>query len=1204
MSDQQAKDLAGASAAYLDEFSIAVASPESIRAWSHGKVRNPETINFRTFKSETGGIFCERIFGPTRDWECFCGKYKRLKHKGVVCDRCGVEVTLARVRRERMGHIELAVPVSHIWFHSGFTSRIGLMLDLTTAQLERVIYYEDYLVIDPRSTSLEAGQLLNEREFREAEEQYGEGFTVGMGAEALQRLLQRIDLGELVEELQEQIKKTKNKIITSKLTKRLKIARGFMNSRTRPEWMILEALPVLPADLRPIVRLEDGRYATSDLNDHYRRVINRNNRVHNLLQLRTPDAIMRNEKRMLQEAVDALFDNGRHGRTVTGAGDRPLKSLSDLLRGDQGRLRQNLLGKCVDFSGVTAIAPGPELKLNQCGLPRKMAVVLFEPFIVRRLKQMGYVHTVRSAKKIIARRELIVWDILEEVSRQNIVVLNRPPSVGRLTFQAFEPKLIDGDAILIHPLVCEALKANFDGDQVVVHVPLTVEAQLEARTMLMAACNILSVADGKPIIRPAQEVVLGCYCLTLDARGSEEGHNLRLPLFSNASEVELALAEGSIHPRSRIRFRNPDFGRPTVHGDSLNRVIHTTAGRVLFNKVWPESLGFLNGTADNEQISELIRVAHESVGPQITAAILDHLKDIGLREATRMGISLGMEDLVVPNEKQSAIELANALTGAINKDFLEGSITAGVRRERLIDAWLRADELVSQTAVKSLEHNRGKTELNTLSLLLASGARGNRKQFKQIVGMCGVVGKTSGDVLSSIVTSNLRDGLSPAEYFVSAIGTRSSLVESERKMSDCAELTRKLVDAAQDVFINEQDCGTVRGIIIRATGESDEHNAHFKSRLIGRTSCGKLENRRAGKLLLECDQLIDKQLAHEIICAGINEVRIRSVLTCDSKRGCCAKCYGQNLSTARPIDVGEPVGMLAAQSIGALSAVLPLEGSGTFSSTNEVGSIKRLVELFDLREPGGPRRVAEDMPGEDDYCLPIVAADIVTDSDRSPTSPTSAATQMTLKRLLQTSGAAACGELLLEQIQHSFRSQCLEINDKHIEVIIRQMLRKVKVIEPGDTTLLPTEEVDCEVFSQENQRISSIGGRPAEGERILLGITRVGLSTDSFLSAASTRFTANVLADAATSGKFDRLAGLKENVILAQLIPAGTGFKLYRDLELHASHFEEESLPEELPPTVVPAQPRPAPVPRAPRPFRPPDPLDPLAGDSFFSFGN
>jgi DNA-directed RNA polymerase subunit beta' len=1203
MSDQQANDL-GTSSAYFDKFSIAVASPESIRAWSHGKVRNPETINFRTFKPERWGLFCERIFGPTRDWECSCGKYKRIKLKDIACDRCGVEVTLASVRRERMGHIELAVPVSHIWFHSGVTSRIGLMLDLTTAQLERVVYYEDYLVIDPRNTSLKAGQLLNETEFREVEEQYGEDFTAGMGAEALQKLLERIDIGELVKDLQEQMKRTKNKVITRKLTKRLKITRGFIKSRTRPEWMILNVLPVLPPDLRPMVPLEDGRYATSDLNDHYRRVINRNNRVHNLLQIKTPEVIMRNEKRMLQEAVDALFDNGRHGRTVTGAGDRPLKSLTDMLRGDQGRLRQNLLGKRVDFSGVTAIAPGPQLKLSQCGLPRKMAIILFEPFVVRRLKQLGYVHTVRSAKKVIANGEPLVWDILDEVSRENLVVLNRPPSVGRLTFQAFEPKLIDGDAILIHPLVCEALKAKFDGDQVVVHVPLSAEAQLEARTMLMASGNILSVANGKPIIRPAREVVLGCHCLTLDARGSEERHNLRLPLFSNASEVELALAEGSIHPRSRIRFSNPDFGRQTVHGDSLNRVIDTTAGRVLFNEVWPESLGFLNRAADNEQISELIRIAYESVGHEMTAAILDHLKDIGLREATRMGISLGMEDLVVPDEKQSTIEHANALTHAINKEYLEGYITAAVRREKLIDAWRQADELVAQAAVKSLEHNRGKTESNTLSLLLASGARGNRQQFKQLVGVRGLVGKTSGDVLSSVVTSNLRDGLSAAEYFVSATGARSSMVESARKMSDCAELTRKLVDAAQDVFITEQDCGTVRGIIIRATGQSGEHCACFRSRLIGRTSCGKLENGYAGKLLLECDQLIDEQLAHDIVCMGINEVRVRSVLTCDSKRGCCAKCYGRNLATARPIHVGEPVGMVAAQSIGALSSTLPLGDSAILSGTNEVGSIQRLVELFDVRESDVPREVAEGMQDEDDYCLPLVAADLVADSDRSLTSPTSAATRMTLRRLLQTSGPTACGELLLEQIQHNFRSHGLEINDKHIEIIIRQMMRKVKVIEPGDTTLLPSEEVDYGAFNQENQRILSLGGRPAEGERILFGITRVGLSTDSFLSAASTRFTANVLADAATSGRIDRLAGLKENVMLARLIPAGTGFKLYRDIELQTAHLEEVSLPEEPSPSVAAPQPRPAPVPRASLAVRPPDPLDPFAGVSFFSFEN
>src|SRR4051795_11053606 len=763
----------------VEYVAISVASPESIRSWSKGEVKNPETINYRTFKPEKGGLFCERIFGPVKDWECSCGKYKRIKHRGVVCDRCGVEVTLARVRRERMGHIELAVPVCHIWFFKCMPSRIGLVLDMTARNLERVIYYEDYMVIDPGSTPLKQNQLLSEHEYREARETYGpEAFQAKMGAEAVRDALARVDLGKQIDLLQIAMTETKSKQIRKKIAKRIKLLQGLQSSKSRPEWMILIVLPVIPPDLRPLVPLEGGRFATSDLNDLYRRVINRNNRLKNLLQLKTPEVIIRNEKRMLQEAVDALFDNGRHGRAVTGAGNRALKSLSDMLKGKSGRFRQNLLGKRVDYSGRSVIVIGPELKLHQCGLPKKMALVLFEPFIIRRLKELGYVHTVRSAKKMIERQTTEVWDILEEVTRGHPVRLNRAPTLHRLSVQAFEPQLIEGEAIRIHPLVCTAYNADFDGDQMAVHVPLSVEAQMEARMLMLAPNNIFSPSSGKPVTTPSQDITLGCYYLTQNPRraaGAEK--ETRLPLFENAVEVEFAMADGKVRVHDRIRYKNPNVGMETVYGNATDRVMETTAGRVIFNEIWPIAMGFFNKAAGKKQLTDIIWRCYQVSGQQGTVETLDKLKELGFTWATKAGVSIGISDMIIPKEKQTELENAYKQIKTVEQQYRKGIITDGERYNKIIDIWTHAGDEISSVMFRTLEHNEGRKELNPVFLMVDSGARGNRQQVRQLAGMRGLMAKPSGEIIERPITSNFREGLSVLEYFISTHGARKGLAD-------------------------------------------------------------------------------------------------------------------------------------------------------------------------------------------------------------------------------------------------------------------------------------------------------------------------------------------------------------------------------------------------------------------------------------------
>ena len=1348
----------------FDQVSITVASPDVIRSWSKGEVKNPETINYRTFKPEKGGLFCERIFGPTRDWECACGKYKRIKHKGVVCDRCGVEVTLSRVRRERMGHIELAVPVSHIWFYKCMPSRIGLVLDISARHLERVIYYEDYVVTEPGNTPLERGQLLTENELRDAEEAYGEtSFRAAMGAEAIQDLLAQVDLADLAIKLEQELETTRSKQYKKKLSKRLKITQGFAGSKSRPEWMIQTVLPVIPPDLRPLVPLEGGRFATSDLNDLYRRVINRNNRLKNLLQLKTPEVIIRNEKRMLQEAVDALFDNGRHGRAVTGAGNRPLKSLSDMLKGKGGRFRQNLLGKRVDYSGRSVIVIGPDLQLNQCGLPKKMALTLFEPFIIRRLKELGYCHTVRSAKKMIDRKTPEVWDILAEVTKGHPVFLNRAPTLHRLSIQAFEPKLIEGEAIRVHPLVCTAYNADFDGDQMAVHVPLSVEAQMEARQLMLAPNNIFSPASGRPITTPSQDIILGAYYLTWAPVRTQKDREKQehLPLFENSSEVEFAIASRKVGYHQWIRIRNPNFGTKTVFGDQESKILETTPGRVRFNEIWPAGLGFINRTIGKKQMSDIIWRCYQVSGQKGTVATLDALKSLGFREATRSGTSIGIVDMVVPEEKPAVIKDAYEQVEKVTKQYRNGVITDGERYQKVVDIWTHATDTIAAALYRKIEFNDGKPGASPLFMMVDSGARGNKSQIKQLSGMRGLMAKPSGEIIERPITSNFREGLSVLEYFISTHGARKGLADTALKTADSGYMTRKLVDVAQDVIVTVQDCGTASGIVVAPIYDGDEEAASLATRIYGRTSCDQVKDPVTGQIVLDYDELVDENSAKAVERIGYEKLKIRSVLTCEAKRGCCAKCYGLNLATGKPVKIGEAVGIIAAQSIGEPGTQLTMRtfhvggvAAATFKQpiikaknggrvvykdlrvvesaegkwvvlnkngsvsirdkdgleleshlivigsvieikdgddvkkadtvatwdpynvpiltekggkvefrdmisgitvTNETdketgkkvmvvtehkedlhpqvvivdekskevrasysipvgahlsvkegevvtggtqlaktprkvartkditGGLPRVAELFEARKPkdacviakidgevsfGGTVRgkkkviVTDADSGEQvEHLVPMGRHIIVTDGDRVKRGDQITEGPVSPEDLLEACGAQELQEHLVNEVQSVYRVQGVEINDKHIEIIIRQMLRKVKITDPGDADqLLWGDQIDRSSFNRINDGIVANGGKPAEAEPVLLGITKASLETDSFISAASFQDTTRVLTEAATLGKVDYLTGFKENVIMGHLIPAGSGFDCHRDSEIEFTVEEPEPL--------------------------------------------
>jgi DNA-directed RNA polymerase subunit beta' len=1346
----------------FDQVSITVASPEIIRSWSKGEVKNPETINYRTFKPEKGGLFCERIFGPTRDWECACGKYKRIKHKGVICDRCGVEVTLSRVRRERMGHIELAVPVSHIWFYKCMPSRIGLMLDMSARHLERVIYYEDYIVTDPGNTALERGQLLTETELREAEDTYGDGsFQAGMGAEAVQNLLRQTDLAELTKQLEAELETTRSKQNKKKLSKRLKITQGFAQSKSRPEWMIQTVLPVIPPDLRPLVPLEGGRFATSDLNDLYRRVINRNNRLKNLLLLKTPEVIIRNEKRMLQEAVDALFDNGRHGRAVTGAGNRPLKSLSDMLKGKGGRFRQNLLGKRVDYSGRSVIVIGPDLKLGQCGLPKKMALTLFEPFIIRRLKELGYCHTVRSAKKMIDRKTTEVWDILAEVTKGHPILLNRAPTLHRLSIQAFEPKLIEGDAIRVHPLVCTAYNADFDGDQMAVHVPLSIEAQMECRQLMLAPNNIFSPASGRPITVPSQDIILGTYYLTWAPIRTQKDREKQehLPLFENSSEVEFAIASRKIDYHTWIRIRNKDYGNDTVFGDKEAKIIETTPGRVRFNEIWPDGVGFINRTVGKKLIGEIIWRCYQVSGKKTTVETLDSLKSLGFREAMRSGISIGIVDMVIPPEKGEVIAKAYAEVDKVTKQYRNGVITDGERYQKVVDVWTQATDTIANALYRMIEFNEGKPKASPLFMMVDSGARGNKSQIKQLGGMRGLMAKPSGEIIERPIISNFREGLSVLEYFISTHGARKGLSDTALKTADSGYMTRKLVDVAQDVIVTHQDCGTANGIVVAPIYDGDEESASLATRVYGRVSCEQIKDPVTGSVLVAVDDVISEKQADALERIGVERLKIRSVLTCESERGCCANCYGLNLATGKPVKIGEAVGIIAAQSIGEpgtqltmrtfhvggvaaatfkqpiikaknsgrlvykdLRTVQAADGSwvvlnknGTVSvrdkggleleshiivigsiitikdgedvekgetmvtwdpynvpiltekggrvefrdmisgitvanetdketgkkgmvvtehkedlhpqvvivdeKTKEVkasysipvgahlsvkegeivtggiqlaktprkvartkditGGLPRVAELFEARKPKdacviakiegeisfgsnvrGKKKVivTDAITGEQvDHLVPMGKHIIVTDGDKVKRGDQITEGPVSPEDLLEACGAQELQEHLVNEVQSVYRVQGVEINDKHIEIIIRQMLRKVKITDPGDADqYLWGDQIDRTNFKRINAEIIANGGKPAEAEPVLLGITKASLETDSFISAASFQDTTRVLTEAATLGKIDYLTGFKENVIMGHLIPAGTGFDCHRESEFEFTVEEPE----------------------------------------------
>lgn len=1368
----------------FDKLTIQIAADDVIRGdWSHGEIKKPETINYRTFKPEKGGLFCEKIFGPTRDWECACGKYKKIKHKGIVCDRCGVEVTLSKVRRERMAHIDLAVPVVHIWFFKTMPSRIGNVLGMSTTDLERVIYYEEYVVTDPGHTELEKKQLLNDVEYREAQEKWGrDAFVARMGGEAVYELLATEDLQLLLIDLKEKLRRTKSQQARMKLAKRLKIVESFVTSGNKPESMVMSCVPVIPPELRPLVPLDGGRFATSDLNDLYRRVINRNNRLKAILKLKTPEVIVRNEKRMLQEAVDALFDNGRHGHPVMGAGNRPLKSLSEMLKGKQGRFRQNLLGKRVDYSGRSVIIVGPELKFNQCGLPKLMALELFEPFIVKRLKDLGYVYTIRSAKKMIQRQSTEVWDVLDEIIKGHPVLLNRAPTLHRLGIQAFEPVLIEGKAIRIHPLVCAAFNADFDGDQMAVYVPLSVEAQLEAKLLMMAPDNIFLPSSGKPVAIPSQDMTLGLYYLMCDPMYFPQEHGKKTRVFSNAEEVLLALhASGSYSWYEEEKEEEHQFYNRgiRIHEEIKLRtkdgIIKTTPGRVVFNTIVPEELGFQNYSLPKQKVGQLIQTCYKKVGLERTVQFLDNLKNLGFREATRAALSMGVSDVCVPDKKQKIIDEAHEKVAVIKKQYEDGIITDGERKSKTISIWTEVQEVLSDELFEMLTDVRDGTR-NPIYLMMDSGARGNKSQARQLGALRGLMAKPSGEIIESPITSNFREGLSVLEFSISSHGARKGLADTALKTADSGYLTRRLVDVSQDVIITEDDCGTLNGIEVSAIKQGQEELLPLKDRIYGRTVCEDiLLPGDSTKVLAKTGDVLTLVQAESIDDSGIETVKIRSVLTCETRRGVCQKCYGTNLANGKLISQGEAVGIIAAQSIGEpgtqltmrtfhlggiasasssphleteyegilvyqdLRTVLNEEGqwvtlnkngtlnivpdegrsleeykkllstksieplqtftielgtkilvadgsvvkkdqliaqweqhnipiicdrpgylkyedlvegisterevnkqtgqvelvvkqhrgelhpqitvyadeeckelvgtypipSGAIISVEEgqyakagtmlarlprgamktkdiTGGLPRVAELFEARKPKDSAEIAKidgtvDFRGvqknkrivvvrdevsgmEEEHLIPHNKHLIVQKGDHVVKGQQLTDGVVIPHEILEICGVRELQKYLVNQVQEVYRLQGVDINDKHVEIIIRQMLKKVRVVDPGDTRLLFGEEVDKKEFELENLKTVADGGKAAQAAPVLLGITKSSLSTDSFISAASFQDTTRVLTEAACAGKTDYLLGFKENVIMGHVIPGGTGFEKHKRVK----KFVDRELIEEL----------------------------------------
>ena len=1155
----------------FDAIQIGLASPEHIREWSHGEVKKPETINYRTLKPEKDGLFCERIFGPQKDWECHCGKYKRVRYKGVVCDRCGVEVTRAKVRRERMGHIELAVPVSHIWYFKGIPSRMGLILDMSPRSLEKILYFAEYVVIDPGKTSLSKKQTLSEREYREAYEKYGDKFVAGMGAEAILELLREIDLDELYTELKDELRDAKGqkKVRT---VRRLEVVEAFKSSNNRPEWMILTVIPVIPPEIRPMVQLDGGRFATSDLNDLYRRVINRNNRLKRLLDLGAPEIIVRNEKRMLQEAVDALIDNGRRGRPVTGPGNRPLKSLSDMLKGKQGRFRQNLLGKRVDYSGRSVIVVGPELKIYQCGLPKEMAIELFKPFIMKKLVSDGLAHNIKSAKRMVERLRPEVWDVLEDVISDHPVLLNRAPTLHRLGIQAFEPVLVEGKALKLHPLVCTAFNADFDGDQMAVHLPLSAEAQAEARFLMLSANNLIKPQDGKPVTVPTQDMVLGSYYLTIQI-DDEKGAGM---VFSSPDEAQLAYDNGVVGLHAPIKVRVTK----EIDGETKSRVIDATVGRLIFNEKIPQDLGFADRSTpeslfeleimfkvDKKMLGKIIDKSIQIHGLTKTAELLDNVKAMGFKYSTRGAITVGVADMEIPKEKAIYLQEADKEIETVTKNFRRGLLTNEERYNSVINIWNETSNKVTDALMKNLD------ELNPIFMMANSGARGSVNQIRQLAAMRGLMADTSGRTIEIPIKANFREGLTVLEYFISTHGARKGLTDTALRTADSGYLTRRLVDVSQEVIVREDDCGTTDGIVVTDIMDGKEMIEPLVDRLNGRVAAEDIVNPETGEVFVKAGELITSLIADRIVNAGIKAVKIRSVLKCHSKLGVCAKCYGDNLASGALVNVGEAVGIIAAQSIGEPGTQLTMRTfhAGGVAGDDITQGLPRVEELFEARKPKGLAIITEiggrvsisegkkrevvitnDETGEAvSYLIPFGSRIKVHEGDVIEAGDELTEGSVNPHDILAIKGYSAVHDYLIREVQRVYRLQGVDINDKHIEVIVRQMMRKVKIEDAGDTNLLTGALVDKYELEKINAKMVEEGKKPAKYEDTLLGITKAALATDSFLSAASFQETTRVLADAAIHGKVDPLVGLKENVIIGKLIPAGTGMPVYSNIEVY-----------------------------------------------------
>ncbi len=1174
----------------FDAIKIGLASPEKILEWSHGEVKKPETINYRTLKPERDGLFCERIFGPTKDWECHCGKYKKIRYKGVICDRCGVEVTKASVRRERIGHIKLAAPVSHIWYFKGIPSRMGLILDISPRTLEKVLYFASYIVLDPGQTALQMKQVLSEKEYRDEVEKYGYGaFRVGMGAEAIQELLKAIDLEKDSAELRNALKDATGQK-RARIIKRLEVVEAFRSSGNRPEWMIMDVIPVIPPDIRPMVQLDGGRFATSDLNDLYRRIINRNNRLARLLELGAPDIIVRNEKRMLQEAVDALIDNGRRGRPVTGPGNRALKSLSDMLKGKQGRFRQNLLGKRVDYSGRSVIVVGPELKIYQCGLPKEMAIELFKPFVMKELVSNGTAHNIKNAKKMVERLQPEVWDVLEDVIKEHPVMLNRAPTLHRLGIQAFEPILVEGKAIKLHPLVCTAFNADFDGDQMAVHLPLSVEAQAECRFLLLSPNNLLKPSDGGPVAVPSQDMVLGIYYLTQERPGAPgEGK-----FFKNVNEAILAYENGVVTLHSRIRVR---VSKKMADGTTKTAIVESTVGRFIFNEIIPQDLGFVDRTVEGnelkleidfhvgkKQLKQILEKVINTHGATQTAITLDDIKSIGYKYSTKAAMTVSISDMTVPASKPKLIEDAQATVDRISKNFRRGLITEEERYKEVIETWKATDDQLTHDLLSGLD------KYNNIYMMADSGARGSDKQIKQLAGMRGLMADTTGHTIELPIKSNFREGLDVLEYFISAHGARKGLSDTALRTADSGYLTRRLVDVSQDLIVRETDCCEGKEIPymeIKAFTDGQETIESLEERLTGRYIAETITDPDTGEVVVKANHMCTPKRAAAVMKVlkklGRDSVKIRTVLTCKSHIGVCAKCYGANMATGQPVQVGEAVGIIAAQSIGEPGTQLTMRTfhTGGVAGGDITQGLPRVEELFEARKPKGLAIITEfggvvaikdtkkkreivvtdpETGNSKTYLIPYGSRIKVTEGQVLEAGDELTEGSINPHDILKIKGVRAVQDYMIQEVQRVYRLQGVEINDKHVEVIVRQMLKKVKVEESGDSDVLPGVSMNVLEFNDMNEALIAQGKKPAEGKQVMLGITKASLATDSFLSAASFQETTKVLTEAAINGRVDHLIGLKENVLIGKLIPAGTGMKRYRNVRLSTDVSPEDEI--------------------------------------------